>query len=353
MSTFEQQRRQQFIYEDYYIKLLNKINNSICLYLDEFDAEDTVLESGEALKWFGLSGYVKNLFYLKYTAGEAIETMLEPFVQFLEYKDKEAVAEAVHKKTYRDNVLGNIEDSLPIVALAYLLDRRDLLPLIKLLIDGERDKLGNRSMIDAILARFFRVNDPSQPVQRYDEDYALYSTSHRELCKVLDEAGTVGNKDRAIAALDDYLSNWYANQELQTWYNSHTRMENEVGYVGYWAFEAAAMVYFLDLDDSSLHKYLYYPKDIVAWIRQKHPITQDTKKEVFETIVLQENEIAQSTGYYQDPMTKRVVYLKQGDIAPAYPSDTDVTYARSYLWYKLTDYGVSLIPTETLNQLKK
>lgn len=353
MSTFEQQRRQQFITEEYYKDTLEYNNECIEFFMncDTFEEDDS--ESAEAQRNRLLSWCMNDIIYLKYTAGEPIETMIEPFNQFLIYKNKQEIERASYKKTYRDNVLGNIEDSLPIVALAYLLDRRDLLPLIKLLIDGERDKLGKRSMIDAILARFFHVNDPSQPVQRYDEDYALYSTSHRELCKVLDEAGTVGNKERAIAALDDYLSNWYANQELQTWYNSHTRMENEVGYVGYWAFEAAAMVYFLDLDDSSLHKYLYYPKDIVAWIRQKHPITQDTKKEVFETIVLQENETAQSTGYYQDPMTKRVVYLKQGDIAPAYPNDTDVTYARSYMWYKLTDYGVSLIPTETLNQLKK
>ncbi|MEG0487696.1 MAG: DUF1911 domain-containing protein, partial [Acinetobacter sp.] len=57
----------------------------------------------------------------------------------------------------------------------------------------------------------------------------------------------------------------------ELWYNSHLEPAEELRYSGYWAFEAAALVYLLDLDDSALHKYLFYPKDIVQWARSQKP----------------------------------------------------------------------------------
>ena len=58
--------------------------------------------------------------------------------------------------------------------------------------------------------------------------------------------------------MDEYLSNWYQMNRNEIWYNSHLDLENKSSYVGYWAFEAAALVYLLDLDDSSLYKHLFY-----------------------------------------------------------------------------------------------
>lgn len=78
------------------------------------------------------------------------------------------------------------------------------------------------------------------------------------------------------------------------------------------------------------------------------------RPDVFElTKVLQENEVSTHSGYYQDPVTKKVIYLHKGDIAPSYPTPSHLSKSRSYVWYKLTDYGLSLIPQETLHQIKK
>ncbi|WP_152987681.1 PoNe immunity protein domain-containing protein, partial [Aquabacterium parvum] len=47
------------------------------------------------------------------------------------------------------------------------------------------------------------------------------------------------------------------------------------GYHGYWSFEAGAAVILLGIeDDSSLHKYLYYPKDLVAWCREHRSLSK-------------------------------------------------------------------------------
>lgn len=50
---------------------------------------------------------------------------------------------------------------------------------------------------------------------------------------------------------------------------------------------------------------------------------------------------------------QKVIYLNIGDIAPIYPTPSHLSKSRSYIWYKLTDYGLSLIPKETLDQVKK
>ena len=45
-------------------------------------------------------------------------------------------------------------------------------------------------------------------------------------------------------------------------YQSHLDPEQN-GYCGYWAFEAAAIAYLDDLDDTELRQSPYYPKDMV------------------------------------------------------------------------------------------
>lgn len=70
------------------------------------------------------------------------------------------------------------------------------------------------------------------------------------------------------------------------------------------------------------------------------------------TFILEEQTTLIS-GYYQDPVTKKVIYLHKGDIAPSYPTPSHLSKSRSYVWHKLTDYGLSLIPQETLDQIKK
>ncbi|MCH7315616.1 DUF1911 domain-containing protein [Acinetobacter sp. ANC 3882] len=95
----------------------------------------------------------------------------------------------------------------------------------------------------------------------------VYSYDYSHLCDVIDNLLDKDDKAHALEVLDNYLSDWYGIHKNTLWYNSHLDLDNSFSYVGYWAFEAAFLVYMFDLDDTSLHKYLYYPKDIVQWIR--------------------------------------------------------------------------------------
>jgi hypothetical protein len=66
----------------------------------------------------------------------------------------------------------------------------------------------------------------------------------------------------ASAAMKNYLDKWYSLHKDAPWYNGHVR---EKGYSGYWAWEAAAVVQLLDLDDTSFKDNPFYPYDAVHW----------------------------------------------------------------------------------------
>ncbi|WP_343560872.1 PoNe immunity protein domain-containing protein [Sphingobacterium sp.] len=66
----------------------------------------------------------------------------------------------------------------------------------------------------------------------------------------------------AELAIKQYLKNWYAMHKEEAWYNSHLR---EWGYCGYWAFEVAAVVKRMGLDENTFKDSVYYPYDMVHW----------------------------------------------------------------------------------------
>ena len=77
-------------------------------------------------------------------------------------------------------------------------------------------------------------------------------------------------KEEQLEELNAYLKDWYREMvgmsDLE--YQSHLDPEQN-GYCGYWAFEAAAIAYLDDLDDTELRQSPYYPKDMVDWAREQ------------------------------------------------------------------------------------
>jgi hypothetical protein len=69
-------------------------------------------------------------------------------------------------------------------------------------------------------------------------------------------------KAEAEKAVKEYLEQWYELRHETTWYNSHTR---DNGFSGYWAWDVAAVVKLMGLDDSSFKDNPVYPYDIVHW----------------------------------------------------------------------------------------
>ncbi len=191
----------------------------------------------------------------------------------------ERIIQAYYKRAYAIGEFHNMEfvevlnpdKTILFYSLALLLDNKKLISdVIKLTTKGEKNAINQ----DEFLNLLFQWFDSDYPVLGKGTFFASSYIYIDVWISVVEK----NDKNHAIELLHEKLGSWYKSQKYEFWYNSHLDMENRTSYVGYWCFEAAMLVYLLDLDDSSLHKYVYYPKDIVTWIRSVKPI-----KAVFES----------------------------------------------------------------------
>lgn len=66
------------------------------------------------------------------------------------------------------------------------------------------------------------------------------------------------------ALMKEYLADWYEASRREVYYGSHKRGEI---FTGYWSWEAAAITFILDIDDSSYRDMMFYPADLVDYAR--------------------------------------------------------------------------------------
>lgn len=211
------------------------------------------------------TGYFKeaafNGLLLSYTAGEPIGSLagrLEKLIHCYEvYQQALAVEENIPdiSPLAIDDWPGEYEECVQVISLCILLQRTDL------------------------LVRFVRLID--------NAGYAHEDTLYEDLlCKLLPGRGDVDEwyhplytplikaiyadtPQASAALLKQYCKAWYpAFKALQVnWYDSHLEIEEDDGdYVGYWAFEAAAIAFLYGIDDREVDSRVY-PRDLVAYAR--------------------------------------------------------------------------------------
>ena len=260
------------------------------------------------------------LLYLEYTAGKPIQELVPLFEKVIEGYERQAEALAIFRKSVKPSVISGEGGFivLTLISLAVLLNKKILMPKIEKLINGEE---GNYSGKDEIINKFLKLVNPKHP----EVKDGIYSYAYSILCDVIDNVLVKKDKIHALELLDEYLSDWYKIHKNTLWYNSHLDLENTYEYSGYWAFEAAALVYLLDLDDRSLHHYLFYPKDIVQWARdnkQNNLLNRDTQQRSVAA-----GDICPQSGYWFTVAKENSrQYFNQGDIFPNFKNDWGEVY---------------------------
>lgn len=265
---FQDKRRQQFLGETYFSFQLNDcdegIRNIETIAIDAEKKRD--LSYAADRRSFQAFLHLARL-CLRYTAGENIESLR---------KELEAVVAAYERygellwklRRNRNEVVfefTSIDDYgllMQLVGLCVLLHRRDLLIRVAAFQDGESGANGG---VDAIYEELMAY--ATKPEDRYETEHACHLRPYESLFYALTEMGPTAQ----LKELNLFLKRWYKDLENTWWHDSHKpgRGGDVGGYYGYWSFEAGAAVLLLGLeDDSSLHKYLYYPKDLVAWSRE-------------------------------------------------------------------------------------
>lgn len=62
----------------------------------------------------------------------------------------------------------------------------------------------------------------------------------------------------------EYLDDWYQASRREPYYDSHKRGDQ---FTGYWSWEAAAITFLLDIDDTAYRGAKFYPADLVEFAR--------------------------------------------------------------------------------------
>lgn len=139
MSNFIEQRRQQFLTEQYFLETKEYNAEGIPLYLESDAFEDDEFNCGEAKRWSGIRDAFYALLNLIYTSGQPIDELIPLFEQVLDSYEKESIALAIFNKSEKPSVIATQNETLNILSLAFLLDRNDLISRIHVLVNGEGD----------------------------------------------------------------------------------------------------------------------------------------------------------------------------------------------------------------------
>lgn len=279
---FHQKRRQQFLGEPQFKSAsktcLQGVERVEAILLAAIAEGDTRYAYGRARV---LAQTRFDQLVLHYTAGDPIEPLRLQLEQVIGAYERYGQLLWAYRKNRNEpvldfDVIDDYCELLQLVGLCFLLHRRDLLPRLASLQDG-LDAAGEKGRgmggADWVFEEFmsFAVG----PENRYESDVIHWAKPYESLADALSST----DNDTALNDLDRFLKRWYKDLAGTGWHDSHkpNANGNQPGYYGYWSFEAGAAVLLLGIeDDSSLHQYLYYPKDLVAWSRA-HAALTDTR----------------------------------------------------------------------------
>lgn len=259
MSDFNSVRRQRFLGQAYYEWLLPRIDEEIAHWSMHVPPNGEGEDRKKALGARYVAREFSRRFLLQYTCGADLAQLREDLDDVVDSLANYTEAKRIAEKdgTYPPFMFGEIEEyeaALQLIAFCHLLHRKDLLPRLAAMLDPSYR--AQDTLYEDLLA--YGVDG------RLDVD-KWFHDSYRDLINAFysdtDELG--------ISLISGYLDKWYPAMQAASWHDSHlTANQTEGGaYVGYWAVEAAAAAFLLELDDSSFRDHLLYPKDLADFAR--------------------------------------------------------------------------------------
>lgn len=256
---FTKRRRQRFLTQAYLELELEFFNGEgLAGFLEAMAALDNDSHDRHRLSC-AIADQVFQNFMLRYTAGDDLAALSDDLTYVVDAYVQAAMYASEHTNVagtppLQLTLLEDYERTLQLLGLCHLLHRGDQLPRLAELFDGAA--AGKDLLYDALLAGGL--------AGRIEVDALCHDAPYRHLANGLRRA----TADESAADLVRYLECWYPAMASIAWYDSHLGMPDDVsGYFGYWAVEAAAVAYLLDLDDVRLRDYIVYPKDLVDFAR--------------------------------------------------------------------------------------
>ena len=309
----QHKRRQIFITKNTYIETTKYLLNSYHRLIQKRIEYNKSINDLRRLNYF-VAEEAYQLLSLHYTIGKSIQPLrieLENvIIKYEEYTIALRKDEADEDwAPFYFTAIDEYERCMQLIGWCYLLHRRDLLPRITAM----QDKIyhDQSDQTDTLYEDFlsFELND------RYDVDQWFYDDPYRPLIF----SKYRNTKEECIQDIQEYIKLWYPAFKSTPWHDTH-KMEEGL-YFGYWAIEAAAYVYLLDLDDSEI-SHLVYPKDLVKFAREFVPSENDISNSSVKTLRCEASQICPKTGEWLCPThTIEKRHIQQGEVMPEIPNN--------------------------------
>lgn len=262
-EEFQCQRREKLFGFDFYSERADDLASMIPIAQRNLADPVWVATKGEGRAMLAASGSADlsvDLLTLSYSAGVNLAELrgFYPFVvdtwlvneKFqLAYHQSPAGASST-TATYA--LLGDdFEVVNRMVCFGILLGWGKLLPHVARIIEY------NNPRMDGMLERLLSYYVPNRDTSITE------CTRHLPYFKTLKIFNAPANARSDLMA--DYLEDWYVASRREPYYDSHTR---DISFKGYWSWEAAAITFLLDIDDSSYRTAEFYPADLVDFARR-------------------------------------------------------------------------------------
>jgi hypothetical protein len=253
-------------------------------------------------------------FMLRFTAGEPLDVLRVDFTALVESYERATryVQEFSQSTTFpplRFIEIDEYERVLQLIGLCFLLHRRDMLPRIANMFDPS--SASSDTLYEDLLA--FGLDD------RFELDSWYHDMPYRDLINTMYR----DTDEESVRDLQNYLKSWYPALASAPWHNSHLAMDDDGcgGYFGYWAIEAAAVAYLMELDDSSFRGHLVYPKDLVDFARVMDGVAESSSmaKADLSRLRVDGGQPCPQTGYWTTPAQQHSRRLfTMGEIMPTF-----------------------------------
>ena len=308
---FDHKKRQQFLQESYYRNMATSFAESEEFWTKNKPESDDDDQAKMLAQLYTVDDLFK-LFVLNYTAGIDLNILRFQLGNLIEHYEKYTnILREYEEKTGNDHAesasplsfhdLEEYEKSLQLVGLCYLLHRRDLLLRLSKMIDPAF--LGWDVVYEELLDYKLEGRYDTEEIQFYEPYHYLIEAMYGDTEKEREDS------------LKKYLLNSYPSMKQVSWYASHEQIDEDVGdYVGYWAFEAGAVSFLTELDDSDID-HMVYPIDLVKFAREFLPSENDIS--TTKSLRCEAGQICPKTGEWYSPandMEKR--HFNQGEVMP-------------------------------------
>ncbi|MBB1605567.1 hypothetical protein A9979_03485 [Pseudomonas sp. UMC76] len=159
-----------------------------------------------------------------------------------------------------------------------------------------------------------RLVAPFVPGRGTPPDTATRHLPYRKLFKVFDAA-----PEKRPALMAKYLDEWYHASRREPYIDQHG--EGDISFYGYWSWEAAAVTWLLNIDDSSYRDKPFYPRDLVDLARRT---PNDAAPPSAPPPQVAGTTCSQAGFWSTSARHGSRRYFVQGELFPAIPSDTTV-----------------------------